>query len=221
MSGKLIAREGPQTFKDDLESTIYVLLWVALVYSNCSDQDKVHGFMIHTFDPHPGTYSAKPDFLTSKHFLHEVKYPGRPHFDRLLDNLASLFAIRYQAAPTPGDFSFAVWMKGQIESSNPPIPGAIEAYEKIPCVLYLRQLEDLETHKATIKYFEDALKNRSEWPRDDHAEIQTFCQGAMLPLGPVIKSCWSTTFEIDPSEDAEEGMEGIDSTGPDTTLLRP
>ena len=80
MSGKLIASDEIHDFDDDLESTLYIVLWVALMFSKCSDSTKVAGFVASVLDPQPKdhttpTYTAKPDFLIGRAFLEQVKFP--------------------------------------------------------------------------------------------------------------------------------------------------
>jgi hypothetical protein len=65
-------------FKDDLESSVYVLLWVILMYSEVSDRDPVPMFLSNIFDPQPyglnGGY-GKADFLKGRTFLEHVNFP--------------------------------------------------------------------------------------------------------------------------------------------------
>ena len=101
MSGMLITMKDDhaQDFKDDLESTIYVLLWVAIMYSSCSNAAHAAGFLRTVLDPQPysgTTYTAKPDFLKGRDFFQLVKFPGWPHLDQLLINLAKLFSACYE-----------------------------------------------------------------------------------------------------------------------------
>ena len=104
MSARLIGNmEGPHVLVDDLESSIYILLWTALMYSECSDITQVPSFMEHVIDPQPhhntGGY-GKTDFLQARTFLKTVKFPNRPALDKLLDDLAIMFSVRYETAPT-------------------------------------------------------------------------------------------------------------------------
>ena len=80
MSAALINQKGVQhNFKDDIESSIYVLLWVILMYSEVSDRDRVPSFLSEVFDPQPhgpfGGY-GKLDFLKGRSFLDDVQFPG-------------------------------------------------------------------------------------------------------------------------------------------------
>jgi hypothetical protein len=58
--------EGEHDLHDDLESSIYVLLWTALMFLECSDKSQVPSFMEHVIDPQPhGNIGGfrKVDFL--------------------------------------------------------------------------------------------------------------------------------------------------------------
>ena len=80
MSARLIGNmEGPHVLADDLESLIYILLWMALMYSECSDITQVPSFMEHVIDPQPhhntGGY-GKTDILQARTFFKMVKFPN-------------------------------------------------------------------------------------------------------------------------------------------------
>ena len=103
MSSKLISQKIWQhDFRDDLESSIYVLLWVTLMYSSCSDVGQVALFMEGVLDPQPhetGSGLGKADCLQGRSFLKQVNFPNRPNLHELIDKLAQLFAVRYEDAP--------------------------------------------------------------------------------------------------------------------------
>jgi hypothetical protein len=198
MSGNLIAMEGPHTFKDDLESTVYILLWVALMYSKCSDSQKVTGFIGFVLDGQPrndsGTYTGKTEFLRGQSFLDSVKFPGRPRFDALLAQLATLFAVRYEPEPSVKDLDAAKKLEGQLDA----IPELLEAYNELPVVKYRRRHAGLKTHDLTIEYFEKALECRGDWPSDDRAEKQYFSNKTLNSRIPKLKSrAGSTAMAVD------------------------
>jgi hypothetical protein len=90
-------------FRDDLELSIYVLLWVTLMYSDPSNRDAVGAFLVNVLDPQPigGTGGfSKADFLQGQTFLKHVNFPGRPMLYKLISELAQLFAVRYETVPT-------------------------------------------------------------------------------------------------------------------------
>jgi hypothetical protein len=110
MSGKLVGLMSEQhDFKDDLESSLYLLLWLTLVYSECSNSEQVPSFLAGVLDPQPHAPKspdhktggfAKPDFLKGRTFLTEVAFPGCPVLDSLFYQLAWLFVIRYEDQPS-------------------------------------------------------------------------------------------------------------------------
>ena len=59
------------TLEDDLESSIYVLMWMTLMYSETSDKSQVPSFLSGVLNPKPygpGGFS-KADFLKARTFL--------------------------------------------------------------------------------------------------------------------------------------------------------
>lgn len=69
----------PQCLMDDLESTLYVLLWITIMYSPCSDSSIILGFLDHTLDPQvmaKTRYLEKLYFLENGAFFDNVKFVG-------------------------------------------------------------------------------------------------------------------------------------------------
>jgi len=89
MSARLVARlDGVHSFQDDLESTIYVLLWMILMYSETSNRDQVPTFLSGVLDPQPHGESggfSKADFLKARTFLQQFKFPGQHALHHLVD----------------------------------------------------------------------------------------------------------------------------------------
>lgn len=102
MSAALVGQQNtPQCLMDDLESTLYVMLWMAIVYSPCDDTKPIPDFLDNILDPivKPGVdtvYLGKTGFLGTRVFFDKVKFVGRPAFDTLCRALAELFAGRYE-----------------------------------------------------------------------------------------------------------------------------
>src|ERR1700678_4581090 len=194
MSARLIAQMvGSHDFRDDLESSIYVLLWVGLMYSECSNRAQVPSFMSTVLDPQPhgstGGY-GKADFLKGKTFLSKVKFPFRPALDTLLDKLADLFSVRYEEAPTEAD---------RADSDGLREPHLHSQYCKSLAVKYDRRIDELSSHDATIGLFETALSDRSQWPANDRAEKQQIrVNKKSSPHQQLIKTGWSTSLLINP-----------------------
>jgi hypothetical protein len=70
--------DGNRDFKDDLESSIYVLLWMTLMNSECSNRSHVASFLALVLDPQPHGSSdggIRADFLQGMSFLKSVKFP--------------------------------------------------------------------------------------------------------------------------------------------------
>ncbi|KAH8985222.1 hypothetical protein EDB86DRAFT_2810270 [Lactarius hatsudake] len=87
MSANLIGQiNGAHDFRDDLESSIYIVLWVTLVYSETSDCDQAATLLASVLDPsgQTGGYT-KADFLPVQGttFLRNVTFPHRPVFTHL------------------------------------------------------------------------------------------------------------------------------------------
>lgn len=81
----------------------------------------------------------------------------------------------------------------------------------------------LETHEATIKFFNDALSNRSEWPANDRA-VKQYMRKTERPSGPVIKTSWNTELFMqaiygdDEWEEEDVEMSEISSEMTDSTI---
>lgn len=104
MSARMIGNmTGPHNYQDNLKSSIYVLMWVVLMYSKCSNQTQVLKFLRDILDPQPigstGSY-CKADFLKGRTFLQEVEFLHCPALHKLISELAYLFAVCYEAPPT-------------------------------------------------------------------------------------------------------------------------
>jgi len=72
------------------------------MYLECSNKEPIAAFLEEVLDPLPwsnGGYS-KADFLMGRMFLKKVQFPSRPAFDKLLRQLAKLFAARYSDTPS-------------------------------------------------------------------------------------------------------------------------
>lgn len=103
MSTRLISNmDGQHVLIDDLESSIYVLLWTVLMCLECSDRTQVSSFMEHIIDPQPHGNTGgfrKVDFLQVRTFLKAVKFPHWPALDNLINQLAIMFSVRYKTKP--------------------------------------------------------------------------------------------------------------------------
>jgi hypothetical protein len=106
MSAALVKNNNAlHTFVDDLESFLYVILWLTLMYSPSSMMvDDCTTFMQQVMDPVQFTNTGstiKADFLQGCSVLRELKFknPSRPGLQKLLMDLAMLFSVRYEPVP--------------------------------------------------------------------------------------------------------------------------
>lgn len=194
MSAALISRNGIQhKLCDDLESSIYVLLWIALTFSEVSHPAQASMFLKSVLDSQPcgqhGDYS-KPHFLVARLFLAEVKFLNRPLLDKLIYQLACLLGVRYILSDEENlkRESANTIKKAAIASGDADL---WKAYYDTPAYCYDQGLLKLESHDATLDLFRSALDNRSEWP-DDPPKRQDF---GVITAQPIVKSGWCTAFE--------------------------
>jgi hypothetical protein len=193
------------TLQDDLESSIYVLLWITLMYSETSDKSQVPSFLSGVLDPRPyGTTGGygKADFLKARTFLQRVTYLGRPALHRLITQLAELFAVRYEDEPTDGQYANADFLSMNI-AANPDVPEFQKAYEETIVYSYRNRIQALSGYQYTIDLFEDALRDPASWPSDDHAIKQEF-HSEPPPPQQVIKSGWDTAVFVLHMNDFED-----------------
>jgi hypothetical protein len=180
-------------FRDDLESSIYVLLWTTLMYSEVSNRDVVPTFLSGVLDPQPYGNNGgfgKADFLKGRTFLSNVQFPGRPLLHTLIDRLAQLFSVRYDKPPSQEDRDAVHWLKDagdprSLASYNASIPG-----------IYDQRMSQLKDHDTTIALFDNALQDRSKWPLADSATLQIF--GTKVPHRPITKTGWYTGLYMQP-----------------------
>jgi hypothetical protein len=232
--GQMNGMHTTHALQDDLESSIYVLLWMTLMYSETSGKSQVPSFLSGVLDPKPfgptGGY-GKADFLKARTFLQRVEFPGRPALHHLITQLAELFAVRYEDKPTDPQYANANFLYGNM-TANPDVSEFRKAYEETIVYSYRNRIEALSGYQYTIDLFEAALRNRASWPSDDPAIKQDFQFEDSEPPPPhqVIKSGWDTAVfvhhlndhdeydEIEPtvvsasSEDAEMSVDGSNQT---------
>lgn len=192
MSAALISRMGVQhDFRDDLESSVYVLLWVTLSYSEVSEKEFVRSILSSVFDPQPcgatGGYS-KSDFLQARTFLRQVSFPNRPQLHKLIFELAQLFAVRYEPELSKDEREAAKTLKS---SDN---PGLQNAYLTSRAYQYEERMSQLRNHSHTIELFDQALRDHSQWPTNDVA-VKQFHPNP--PSRPITKTGWNSTLFIE------------------------
>jgi len=215
MSGKLVAGSGGgHTFQDDLESTIYVLLWLILLYSETSDRDQVPPFLSGVLDPQPRKTSgghSKADFLQGRTFLKNIRFPGRSALHCLIDELACLFAVRYTDEPSQAEIYAAETLKVAVKE-NPARFTSV--YEATNYFSYHKRMGALN-HQYTIARFEEALGKTTEWPENDNAVKQQFQMGTSFNHNLVTKTEWDTTLFVQKTDTHDDMMvdEILDTSG--------
>jgi hypothetical protein len=180
MSANLVHNPHAQHgFKDDLESSLYILLWVILMYSTVSDPTLVPDFMASVLDakPYRGVGGlSKHGLLKGQEFLDDVEFPGRPALHELVRGLANLFKFRYVKAPdTLQRKDYKKFLEMGNGSDDPEFK---EALNRQFCPVYDREIIKLESHAATIELFDTALRVCSNWPDMDPPRRQVFADDA-------------------------------------------
>jgi hypothetical protein len=219
MSANLISQmngdKTTHTIEDDLESSIYVLMWMTLMYSETSDKGQVPSLLSGVLDPKPygptGGF-GKADFLKARTFLERIAFPGRLHLHRLITQLAKLFAVRYETKPTDTEYATADFLLQNV-SANPDDPRFLEAYHGTIVYLYETRMEALKGYEYTIDLFNTALQDPASWPTDDYAVKQDFKIDPSPPQ-QVIKSEWDTAVFVNHMDDLDDCDEnhGIEHT---------
>lgn len=173
MSAKLISEPSAlHGVLDDLESSLYVLLWVVLMYSEVSDRDQVPTFLAGVLDPRPVNDKGgfgKEDFLNGQSFLKNVSFPGRPSLLDLIKELATLFHYRYK--DQPGESERKEWQN--LTTAMKANPTLKTTHQNHPCTKYDEYMLNLN-HDGTLKLFDRFLMDRSEWPVGDLPKKQVF-----------------------------------------------
>jgi hypothetical protein len=193
MSAGLISKSNPlHSFEDDLESSIYVLLWLTLMYSEVTNSDVMPPFLSSVLDPQPysnnGGY-AKTEFLMGRAFLAGVQFPGRPALHKLISDLAQLFSVRYEPPPSDADRQA---VHALLQSQD---PGVRAAYDQTITSRYDKRKSQLEGHDATITFFDEALNDCSNWPQNDRAVRQNYSHN--VQPRKVIKTGWHTGLHVE------------------------
>ena len=116
MSATLVKhRRAHQTFVDNLESFFYVMLWLALMYlSNSMSPPNLTSFVQLVLDPveYQGTGgNSKAIFLVGRTDLWDLSFPRQPLLQPLLNELAILFAVRYETKPSNEEYEALAELK--------------------------------------------------------------------------------------------------------------
>ena len=94
------------TFVDDIESSLWVLMWILLMYLSSSNKDQAVLFLDHTLEPQTqnrqGGYN-KADWLKGGMSSDKVFFDRWPALDGLIKQLTHLFGCRYEPPLDEGD----------------------------------------------------------------------------------------------------------------------
>jgi len=212
MSARLVShKKDRHDFQDDLESTLWVLLWMTLMFSQVSNPDVVPTFLSNVLNPRPylnngGT--SKMEFLIGRRFLSMVQFPERNELHKLISNLTFLFAVLYEDEPPEAGKEISSLLNG-LDQKDPNDEHG-DMLRRRHVFEYDTRINALQDYSATIKLFQDALKDRTKWPSNDVAVLQTF--GDRPPSHLVVKSGWCTGLYLQSVQPAS-GDGGVTQSG--------
>ena len=212
MSAGLVShKKDRHDFQDDLESTLWVLLWMTLMFSQVSNPDVMPTFLSNILNPWPylnngGT--GKMEFLIGCRFLSMVQFPERNELHKLISNLTFLFAVLYEDEPPEAGKEISSLLNG-LDQKDPNDEHG-DMLRRRHVFEYDTRINALQDYSATIKLFQDALKDRTKWPSNDVAVLQTF--GDRPPSHLVVKSGWCTGLYLQSVQPAS-GDGGVTQSG--------
>jgi len=158
---------------------------------------------------------GKADFLKGRTFMDEVQFPGRPALHRLIRDMATLFAARYENPPNETERKQYDALVKKVESDETLLYGH-HVYE------HDNRQRKLKDHNAALLLFDTALGDHNRWPADDGAIKQDISKKTPS-AEKVIKSSWCMTLflaEINYDHDNEVVMcDGEESEDEDFDLI--
>ena len=145
-------------FVDNMESSLWVLMWIFLMYSLCSNNDQAVLFFDNTLEPRTrnrqGGYN-KADWLNGGTFSNEVCFDGCPALDELIKWLMHLLVSRYEP---PLDKSDQEMLRNlHLMKENDPQMFSSLKLKHHPIWSHAMHLESLSSHAATIDIYSSAL----------------------------------------------------------------
>lgn len=203
---------------DDLESTLYVLLWMAMIYSSCKGKGVISTFLDHCLDPKmkpDGRFMGKADFLAGRTLFESIEFTGRPGLFKLTEQLAELFSARYVClkfkTPTTNHSRLEAEQEEEYFKrheqdvlDHPGDPYYAKILQRHP--LYQRRLRDLlETHAHVIGLLTDTIDDTSLWVDDPAAAKQDFESKQSVVLNGT-KTSW--IYEELKEHDQQEPFDG-------------
>jgi len=108
--------------------------------------------------------NGKANFLISRKDLEDLLFPERPLLRPLLDDFATLFAVRYERKPSAEEFAALADLEQAGSQSAPHLP-AWKYRERL-------QILKSRAHTHVTQLFTTAVARREDWPVDDCAKEQ-------------------------------------------------
>jgi hypothetical protein len=165
----LQSNEAVHSLADDRESSLHLLVWMALRYTACNlcPQDVVA--LLQGFDErHIGLETAKGGstkgmWMLSRQIPKRVRFTDRPALDALIADLTELLATRYTPPPAmpPEDTTMQM-----------------DPEERIALTYFARQYQEkmaqIEDRPDFDEIFRRHLSNRTAWPDSDRPLAEPF-----------------------------------------------
>jgi hypothetical protein len=166
----------PNELEDDRGSCLYVLIWMALHFTNHTISRRISlDYILGSFDDayeveggvNGGQY--KRWLLLTRDIPHEVKFDDRPQLDKLIEELTDTFAVRYDRPPSAEDISSS-------EAYHQHLRDIGYTDEKIAKTSFVfhhaRRMASLKSPDWLVKTFRHHLE-AGPWPLSDKAVEQT------------------------------------------------
>ena len=178
------------TFQDDLESSFWLLLWTAIMFTQSSlsiehrskfiweafelgGEMKRSVLLSQTILKFPGSCN---DFSNDPH-LQPPLFPDRCSLYMLLKDLADLFCTRYWQ-PDLGDWRSLATVEKLMATQGDVMEDVIQT---LPAYRYQRNQAKLQDHCYTIECFARHLKG-NDWPQNDKAVGQKLTEVALCEM---------------------------------------
>lgn len=207
MSAALVAWLGTeQNLMDDLESTLYVLLWMGIMYFLCRDKEAVSAFINHCLNPivsPDSSHTGKIDFVMSRKFFSIIRFPNHNCFPTLIDNLGSLFVACYrsmvQCRPEqelavqedPSTYYALI----QVVTKDPKNILLQNLLHNNPIHKDFQSMEKLQSLAYIIELFTTLVNDDSKWTNDPPPSVQDIWPP--VNHSPFTKSSWVTVQWMD------------------------
>ncbi|KAG1726334.1 hypothetical protein EDD22DRAFT_961450 [Suillus occidentalis] len=195
MSAYLVAHsDAIHRVEDDLESSLYVLLWTALKHSithmNIEDRTKL---LTQVFD---GGSSKEGWLMTRTHLPPDV-FLGRKSLDNLVIELCTFFSHRYTKIPDEEKVSLASLRSVLQKHKDGPLYMAVQDYvEKSLAYKNEMAIKLLSSHDSVISIYDKYLQEPG-WPEDPAVEQEVLQNKPGVRM--ITKSIVTSRAEITPT----------------------